>query len=158
MAGFPGYYLVQTDTAGNPVLNISGEPILTGSLFTFPQHPRWEPYEDSIVRSDIVHVTELGWEWVYAQYTKRNIVWTFRASPTNRAFFEALDNAVDGQRKPFMLVLDVDQSPSTMLFVRKQPNFERKNPLAVKVITGNEKWFDITLDMRTIPTGITVAL
>ncbi len=158
-AGFPGYYLVQIDANGNPVLDGSGNPIPTGALQTFPSHPRADPYEDSLTRTDIVIVTELGFEWVYAQYDKRVISWTFRASPDVRAFLETLDAAVDGQRDPFLLVLDTSESPSTMVYVRKQPNLERKNPFLVKPsLTGNEKWFDIELNMRQQPTGLSVAL
>ena len=158
MAGYPGYYLVQVDSVGNPILDGSGEPIISGSLVTFPQHPRPDPYEDNFTRSDIVLITELGLEWVYKQYDKRVLVWTFRSSPTMRTFLETLDLAVDGQRKPFLIVPDVSLSPSNPIFVRKQPNFERKNPNLVPALGGNEKWFDLTLEMRQIPTGLAVAL
>lgn len=111
-----------------------------------------------IERTDILHETEKGKRWVYAQFKRRCWTLTYRVTLTQLTFFRTLDAAVDGQRDTFNFIPDVDTDPTAVL-VRKEKDFKPKEVDSV-VADGNGSetlLYDYTLILTEEPTGAEVA-
>ncbi len=141
MAGYPGYYLIDTS------------PI---EIVTFPKAER--PGSTPIgrgssptarERTDLVHETEEGVLWVYPQVRRRRWRLVFRVSEPQLEIFETLDLAVDGEVSPFYFLPDVDVSPLTAYLVRKVKDFDVTNLDTVHYDgTDNIPYYDYVLEMR----------
>ncbi|HTK86991.1 MAG TPA: hypothetical protein VL329_04630 [Nitrospiraceae bacterium] len=117
--GAPGYYLIDLDSEGEPDYDIDGEPVVSGTLVELPINSRLG-VEYGTEYSDILLETERGRRWVYPQYNRYRRTMNFRLTLAQLAAFQALDEAVGGQRDPFILVLDTDVSPYEQIFCRKE--------------------------------------
>jgi len=146
--GAPGYYLLTLDSNGEPDYDGSGNPVIDGDLVTLPIQSRIG-VEYGKERADILHETERGRRWVYPQFDRQVRRMTFRLTLAQMAAFETLDEAVGGQRDPFIWMVDTDESPSTRLFVRKQAHFIlRQHPNV-----GHGELVDLQIDLSEEPTG-----
>jgi hypothetical protein len=146
--GAPGYYLITIGTDGEPDYDIDGEPVIDGPLVILPIQSRIG-VEYGKERTDIVNETELGRRWVFPQFERRVRRMTFRLTLAQLAEFEVLDEAVGGQRDPFIWVVDTDESPPDTIFVRKESSFivQQVDNVAHGAIV------DLQLNLSEEPTG-----
>lgn len=141
MAGYPGYYLIDTspiEVVTFPKAERPGStPMGRGSAPIAREH------------TDLVHETEEGVLWVYPQVRRRRWRLTFRVSEPELEIFETLHLAVDGQVTPFYFIPDVDASPMTAYLVRKSRDFD---PAQLDTVhwdgTDNVPYYDYVLEMR----------
>src|SRR5438046_764338 len=106
--GACGYYLVQIGADGEPIYDADGQPAKAGEFVPLPVQSRLG-VEYGFERQDILFETELGRRYVYPQYTRQIRKMTFRLNDSTQLVgFYYLDQAVGGQRDPFIFVPDVD--------------------------------------------------
>lgn len=149
-----GYYLAQIGSDGEPEFTAEGLPIPSGPLVELPP-ARWGR-SIAKTRQDIVHETELGRRWVYHQFDRRTLEITFRCLSAGLEVLRALDEAVGGQRDPFLLVLDVDASPNGYVLVRKTADFDEGEEQPVMVNGDVVRLTDYVLILSEEPTGTSV--
>jgi hypothetical protein len=146
--GAPGYYLIDIGAYGEPDYDAEGDPVVSGSLVILPIQSRIG-VEYGTERADILHETERGRRYVYPEFNRQVRRMTFRLTLTQLAAFQALDEAVGGQRDPFIWVVDTDESPATRLFVRKDAHFlVRQHPNV-----GHGELVDLQINLSEEPTG-----
>lgn len=133
---------------------ISGYYLTTVSgLVSFPVARRYGGEGNHVERTDLVHETDRGRRWVYAQFDRRIFNLTFRVTEAQLATFTTLDTAVDGQRTAFYFVPDVTV-PGTAIYVRKEKDFKPRE-LEGKASSAGvaTKMFDYMLQLTEEPTG-----
>lgn len=146
--GAPGYYLLDIGDDGEPDYDVDGDPVISGDLVVLPIQSRIG-VEYGKERADILHETERGRRWVYPQFNRQVRRMTFRLTLAQMAAFQTLDEAVGGQRDPFIWVVDTEESPATRLFVRKDAHFIlRQHP---QVAHG--ELVDLEIRLSEEPTG-----
>jgi hypothetical protein len=124
-----GYQLVEIDSeTGEPVFDNAGQPVASGS----PVELGIGRWGRKIVknRTDILLETERGRRYVYPQFDRRSFTILFRRTPLELEIFRELDEAVGGQRDPFLFIPDMD-NPDETIFVRKSPEFDEGTESAV---------------------------
>lgn len=159
MTGLPGYYLVETDSTGEPDLDSSGEPTISGTLVTLPVADRYGA-TIGFEENDLVQETEKGRRWVFKQFRRRVRKMIFRCTETELAAFRTLHDAVDGQDQPFIFVPDVSNlNPATFIFCRKDKDFLPKEFDSPGMEGGVlVTVFDYALEISEEPTGLEIAL
>lgn len=147
--GLPGYYLLTLDADGEPVYNVSGEPVISGSLVTLPVQRRLGA-EYGYEAESLIMTTERGRRWVYPEYERevRRMVFRLQTGAQLDAFYN-LHVAVRGHRDPFIFIPDTADSPYYTLFCRKEAHFmvrELENVAYGDIV-------DYTMTLTEEPTG-----
>lgn len=117
--GNPGYKLTDLGTDGEPEYYSDGTPVITDPEVELPIQSRIG-VEYGTERSDLLMETERGRRWIYPQFTRYRRTMVFRLTLAQLAAFQTLDEAVGGQRDPFIFIVDVDVSPQEQIFCRKE--------------------------------------
>ena len=105
------------------------------------------------MRQDIVLETELGRRWIFEQFDRQTYAFTFRCTPDDLELFRTLDEAVGGQRDPFLFYPFFDVDPSLAIFVRKTPEFDEGTEQPGVLDSAIERIIDYTLTVSEEPTG-----
>lgn len=146
-----GYRLVEIGDDGEWTPDDDGEPIPSGDIVEFPMGKPGRHIAKE--RFDVVHETELGRRWVLARFDRRTFELEFYCFDEEREVFETLDEAVGGNRDPFLYCPDLDASPQVWSFVRKEPNFDEGPEELVKPSSSVQRRTIFTLRLSEEPTG-----
>lgn len=150
-----GYYLVQIGDDGQPVFDTNGQPIPDGSIILFPVIGRWG--RTIKTRRDAIRLkTERGRNWIYPQASIRTRELIFDCLPADLSAFQDLDDAVGGDRDPFLYVEDVNASPTGWIFVRKDPDWDEGEETPVKISSAVTRRVRFVLHLEEEPTGTEV--
>lgn len=149
-----GYQLVTIGADGEPTFDGSGDPIPTGPIVTLGI-PRWGREIVRPHRENVELVTKMGRRWIYPLSELDSFRLTFRTTPDGPTLstFSTLDTAVGGNRDPFLFCEDVNASPRTFIFVRKDVDFNEGQEQPLK---GGVRSVDYVLTLTEEPTGTDV--
>jgi len=114
--GLPGWYLADV-----------------GDLATLPRSYRWSSEDEGQENAVILNETTGGVRYGYHFFNREVRQYIFRIPASMIPDFKAIHEATFGSVIPFWFVPDVDASPMTAMFVRKEKDF-----LPVKV--GPGRW------------------
>lgn len=149
-----GYRLVVIGSDGEPVFDAGGNPVASTDIIELPMG-RWGR---RLVKEyhDIVHETELGRRWVLARFERQTYELPFRIQPADLEIFRQLDDDVGGMRDPFLYCDNIDVSPTTWVFVRKEPSFDEGQEQPVNVGGQVVRLVDYVLRLTEEPAGLSV--
>ncbi len=155
MAYQSGYQLVTIGSDGEPTFDSNGDPVPSGSIIPFPVIGNWG--RTIKTRRDAVRLkTELGRNWVFPQADIRTREVKFYCLPEDLIDFQTMDDAVSGDRDPFLYYEDTDLSPTGAFFCRKSPDWDEGTEEPVTPNGTVERRVTFTLYLEEEPTGTSV--
>jgi hypothetical protein len=152
-----GYQLVTIGSDGEPEFDNDGQPIGSGEVVELPVGA-WGRAVSNPKRDEILLTTERGRNYIYVHSELGDWTLPFDLLPDQLDIFRALDAAVGGNADPFLFTFDVDASPQTWHFVRKDPDFVEGEEIAVKVAGVIVRRVRHILHITEEPTGTEVTV